>query len=192
MAGRRDLVGLLRLARRYCGDAIPAVRRRQLLSLILLGLMLALCAPLFADRIDRDAPTAHDGFVSFARWGPLDTPVELRGDWRLTWLGGAPSKVAPGSRFLIPIPGQWTDLRDAGGHPLLPGSGAASFELTVEGLQPGLHVLHVPIVYGAIRVYIDGRLLTHVGRFALDPLTAVSDGHSYDIPIDANGRPIEN
>ena len=191
MAGRRDLVGLLRLARRYCGDAIPAVRRRQLLSLILLGLMLALCAPLFADRIDRDAPTAHDGFVSFARWGPLDTPVELRGDWRLTWLGGAPSKVAPGSRFLIPIPGQWTDLRDAGGHPLLPGSGAASFELTVEGLQPGLHVLHVPIVYGAIRVYIDGRLLTHVGRFALDPLTAVSDGHSYDIPIDANGRPIE-
>ena len=36
-----------------------------------------------------------------------------------------------------------------------------------------------------------GRVLAHGGRFALDRRRAVSDGHSYDIPIDANGRPIE-
>ena len=191
MADRGDFAGLVRLARRISGDAVPLARRRQLLSLILLGLMLGLCVPLFADPIDRDAPTARDGMVSFARWGPLDTPVELRGDWRLTWLGGAPSKVAPGSRYSLRIPGQWSELRDSFGVPLLPPSGTASFELTIKGLQPGLHVLHVPIVYGATQLSIDGRLLGRGGSVSLDPGIAVSSGHSYDVPIEASGSPVK-
>lgn len=190
MAGEGVFASLGRLARRLDGDAITAVRRRQLLSLTILALMVAFCAPLFADRIDRDAPAAQNGTVSFAGWGPLDTPVELRGNWRLIWLGGTPSSVSPGSRFLVPVPGQWSDLRDAVGARILPRSGAASFELTIEGLQPGLHQLHVPIVYGATRIYVDGRPLARGGRVTLDPRTAVTDGHSYDVPLDATGRPM--
>jgi adenylate cyclase len=190
MVGRSGFSGVATREPWRTGPAVPANLRRQLLSLVLLGLMVAMCAPLFADRIDRNAPAARAGVVSFARFGPLVSPVELGGEWRLTWHGGAASDIEPGSRLLIPIPGQWNALRDTAGKPLLPGSGAASFELTIEGLRPGLHLLHVPILYGAARVSIDGRLLAQGGRFSLDPRTAVSAGHSYDLPIDATGRPV--
>lgn len=185
---RTDGPGLAdRISKRFPRRMTPA-RRRLLFAFAVLALMLGLCAPLFSDPIARDAPAAENGALSFARWGALATPVELKGRWHLRWEGG-PGPVRPGTVLPIAVPGGWKGLTAADGT-VLPGSGLARYELTVAGLAPGRYILHVPVIFAANRVFLNGRLMSGFGRLGATADTTRYYIRSHEIPFDADGSPI--
>jgi adenylate cyclase len=164
-------------------------RRRLLFGVLVLGVMLALCAPLFVDLIARGAPGAVAGEVSFARWGPLTAPVELSGDWRLTWLGAVDRAVPPGTEALVPVPGSWSGVAVGGGK-RLPGVGMASLRLTMRDLPAGRYTLYIPITYAADRVFIDGKLIEQRGRLGVDAATTAYDLRSHEISLQKGSGPL--
>lgn len=163
-------------------------RRRLWFGILVLGLMLALCAPMFVDLIARSAPQPVAGEISYRDWGPLTAPVELNGQWRLTWLGGG-GVPAGAEEALVPVPGSWAGARTRGGRSL-PGPGAASLRLTIRDLPPGRYTLHIPITYAADRVFIDGRLIEHRGTMGATAASTVYDLRSHEISFEKGGRPL--
>ena len=87
-------------------------------ALIVIGVLCALCSPLFIDGVDRTAPKPVAGRVDFSSYGQLKSPVELRGEWRLVWRSGAPGPPA-GTERLARVPGRWSEKG------ALPNQGAA-------------------------------------------------------------------
>ncbi len=164
-------------------------RARLLFGMLVLGLMLALCAPMFVDLIAHDAPNARQGMVSYARWGPLTAPVELDGDWAFVWLGAEASAIPAGSSRLAPVPGFWGGLEMPGGR-RLPGHGVASYRLTIRDLPRGRYTLHIPITFAADRVFIDGRLIETRGRIAANRAGTRYDLRSHEISFEAGGAPL--
>jgi PAS domain S-box-containing protein len=167
----------------------PSPVRRLLFALAALVLLCGVCAPFFADLVDRDAPHARNGIVDYGKAGPLDAPAGLAGDWRIVWLSSGAGQPPAGSRGLIHVAGPWTGTQ-VGGVPL-PARGAAGYQLTLHGLRPGRYILHVPSLYEAVRVSVDGRVASERGRFGLTPETSRAQVRSSDVFIDATGRDIE-
>ena len=175
-------------AARVRGDRSSGSSRRRLwFGILVLGLMLALCAPLFVDLIARDAPRPMAGEVSYARWGRLTAPVELNGEWRLTWLGGG--GVAAGAEARVAVPGSWAGVALRDGR-RLPGPGMASLRLNLRDLPPGRYTLHIPITYAADRVFIGGRLIERRGTMGTTAATTVYDLRSHEISFETDGRPL--
>ena len=164
-------------------------RARLLFGVIVLGLMLLLCAPIFADVVAHDAPRPADGEVSYRRWGPLTAPVELDGAWRLVWLGAPGSSVPPGATRLAPVPGSWGGLAMPGGM-RLPPFGIVSYRLVIRDLPAGRYTLYIPITFAADRVFIDGRPIETRGAIAADRAGTRYDLRSHEISFEAGGRPL--
>ncbi|WP_156678068.1 adenylate/guanylate cyclase domain-containing protein [Sphingomonas profundi] len=179
------------LARRVglLGGDSDSSRGRLLFGILVLGLMLALCAPMFVDLIAHDAPRAENGSISYRGWGRLAAPVQLDGKWRLVWLGADGSDVPPGSSTLADVPGGWAGLPMPGGG-RLPPSGVASYRLVIRDLAPGRYTLHIPITFAADRVFIDGRLVEARGRIATNRAGTRYDLRSHEISFEAGGRPL--
>ncbi len=161
--------------------AVASPVRRFASAALLLSLLAALCAPFFIDPVAHDAPRARDGVVSYAAWGPLSAPVELKGEWRLVWL----TAPAPGASLPIQVPGGWAGAHPGG--PALPETGAASYRLTVQGLPAGRYTLYIRQAFTARRVFVNDRLLAERGVFGLTAATSRSVHRSQDITIDADG-----
>src|SRR5690348_16445694 len=142
--------GAMRPARR------GGVWRGLLLGLLILAGMMALLAPSFRDPIDRSAPPVRAGVVDYSRFGPLDSPVSLAGRWRARWLAGA--GLPAGSVAEVKVPGRWSGAATAAGP--LPDRGIARYTLELRGLKPGFHQIHIPSLYSASRLWIDGRLVS--------------------------------
>lgn len=169
------------------GSAPPPVRR-LIFALLALALLCALCAPFFVDFADHDAPQARAGVVDYSHYGPLDAPAALSGEWRLVWLGGG-GRPAAGAQGLVRVPGFWTGTPVAGAA--LPEHGAAAYRLTLRGLEPGRYILHVPTLYEAVQVRVNGELLSSRGRFGLTPAGTRYEVRSQDVAIQADGRDLE-
>jgi len=170
------------------GSAPPPVRR-LIFALLALALLCALCMPFFADLADHQAPRAQAGVVDYSRYGPLDAPAGLAGEWRLVWKSAGPGQPAAGAQGPIHVPGAWTETRVGG--VALPERGAAAYRLTVRGLAPGRYILHVPTLYEASEVRVNGRLVSGRGRFGLTPQAARYVVRSQDVTLDADGRDLE-
>ena len=181
--------GLTERLRAHASRRITPARRRLFFSFAVLLLMLILCAPLFGDPIAHDAPQAQDGAVSYRDWGRLTAPVELAGNWRLVWEGG-PGPVRPGTTVPAQVPGAWAGLRDADGTPL-PTSGRARFEVTIADLAPGHYILYVPIIFGAHRVALNGRVLSSYGHIGTDAASTRYEVRSHEIAFESDGRPLK-
>ena len=160
--------------------ASPA--RRLIFAAILVALLAGLCSPFFIDSIDHAAPQARGGVVTFARSGPTTAPVELKGDWRLTWLTGP----APGATWTAPVPGDWV----GSGGPAVPALGAAAYDLTVKGLRPGRYTLYVRQGFHAVQVSVNGRMLSERGRVALTPDAAIDSHRAQEVAFDADGSDV--
>jgi adenylate cyclase len=166
-----------------------AAPRRTLLAIVILGLVGALCAPLFADPIAHDAPGPKYGAISFTRWGALTKPVELDGGWVLVWHGDR-ARGTRDERLPIKVPGSWGGLRAPDGW-RLPENGFATYELTVRGLQPGQYLLYVPIIHAASRVSINGAVASSMGIVGNSPGEAKSLPRSHEVPITSDGKPLQ-
>ena len=167
------------------GAAMSSGWRRLLYSLAAVALLCTLCAPLFIDNVDHTAPKAVAGVIDLSRFASLPRPVELAGDWTLTWRSGPPGPPLAAARP-APVPGNW-----AAGPSPLPEHGAASYHLTIKGLKPGRYMLYVPTVHAASRVIADGRVLSEQGvagatRAATDPTV-----RAHDVVIDVGDRPLQ-
>jgi len=170
------------------GSAPPPVRR-LLFALLALALLCTLCAPFFTDVVDHDAPRARSGVVDYSHYGPLDAPAGLAGEWRLTWLSSGPGQPPPGSSGLVRAPGVWTG-QNLGGV-ALPERGAVAYGLTLRGLAPGRYVLHVPTLYEASRVRVNGVVVSGRGQLGLTPQATRTVVRAQDVTIDADGRDVE-
>ena len=162
--------------------------RRFLYGIVVLLMLGALCAPFFTELIAGNAPKVRAGTVDFSRWGPLDAPVELSGDWTLTWRAGE-SGPPPGTRLSVHVPGLWEGVRTPSGAKL-PSSGLVTYETTLLGVPPGAYLLHVPNIFAANQVWIDGRPLSRRGILGPTPETTRYHVRAHDIPFEATGRPI--
>jgi adenylate cyclase len=160
-------------------------RPRVLYAVLVLGLMLILCAPFFVDVIDRTAPQPQAGEVGFA--APLEAPVVLGGEWRLSWIGGG--DMPAGTQARVRVPGPWAGMRTEDGRQL-PDSGVARLELVVRGLAPGRYTLHVPMIYGANRVWVNGTLVGSKGAIGADPDATRYELRSHELNIVSDGSPL--
>ena len=154
---------------------------RLALAIVVLLAAVAVVASFFADFIDRGAPDARAGVVSFAGRGPLTTPVELDGTWRVVWR----TAPAPDESLFLRVPGPWKGAKVAGKP--LPEGGAASYFLRIRDLAPGRYMLFVPKVYAASRVSVNGRVLSERGTFGQTPRTSRYFSRSQEILLETDG-----
>ena len=136
-------------------------KQRLALAIVALVMMILPVVPMFADPIDYRAPVARNGVVDYSTYGVPRRPVQIAGQWRLTWI--APS-LAPGVAHsgLIPVPGQWTGQALPGGA-ILPLSGHVRYDVVLRGLRPGRYQMHVPVLWAGNRITIDGRTVSGHG-----------------------------
>jgi adenylate cyclase len=139
-------------------------RRRLAVALLALFGMLAMVAPYFKDTLDTRAPRATHGVLDLSRHGPLSRPIDLSGQWRFVWLAG-PGPAA-GTSGWLDVPGFWEGTKLGG--LTLPPKGRAKYELTIRGLAPGQYRMHVPPIYAASRITLDGRPVSHRGTLGDD------------------------
>ncbi|HLZ73861.1 adenylate/guanylate cyclase domain-containing protein [Phenylobacterium sp.] len=178
-------------ATRPPGAASPL--RRFALAVLLLTLLAGICAPFFIDPIARHAPQAHGGQVSFARWGPLSAPIELKGEWRMVWR----SAPAPGAAFLLPVPGPWAGRHMGGptggpaGAVALPELGAASYQLRLRDLPAGHYALYVRQGFHARRILVDGKVISEVGRYAAVADQAADAHRAQEVSFDTDGADVD-
>ncbi|HEY0651327.1 adenylate/guanylate cyclase domain-containing protein [Phenylobacterium sp.] len=156
-----------------------------ILALAIIATLCLLLAPIFVTAIDRSAPKPAGGTIDFSRHGPLTAPVELSGQWRLSWLSGPPGPPA-GAALMVDVPGLWS-----GPETGLPTHGAVSYGLRISGLAPGRYTLHVPAVYAASRVSVNGRVLSLHGPPGLTKASTVPTIRAHDVTFDADGEPID-
>jgi adenylate cyclase len=160
---------------------------RPLLAFIVLLLLGLLLAPLFANRIAYNAPRPKGGVVSFASWGALTTPVQLGGEWMLVWHGDGEHK--DDEWLPVNVPGPWKGLRLPSGL-VLSESGVGTYDLTLRDLQPGQYTLHVPIITGASRIWIDGKLVSSLGTFGDSAANIRYLVRSQDVTFTSTGKPV--
>ena len=149
--------------------------------------ILLLVAPYFRDRLDLRAGTVEHGVLDLTSHGPLNRPIPLNGEWRLTWLGGP--GPAPGTSGFAEAPGVWEGLKIGG--VALPQQGRARYTVQLRGLVPGRYVIHVPAIYAASRVTLDGREVSRRGRLG-DSAAATEYIHrAHLITFDHPGGPLD-
>ncbi|WP_293905203.1 adenylate/guanylate cyclase domain-containing protein [Phenylobacterium sp.] len=170
-------------------NATPAAARsavrRFIFAAVLLMLLGLLCAPFFIDPVEHHPPQARAGVVSYAGWGPLTRPVELKGEWRMVWL----TAPAPGAVLPIRVPGEWEGPHPGG--PTLPIGGAAQYHLLMRGLPAGQYTLYVRQSFSACSVFVNGRLMSQRGRVGLTPGTSQPLYRSQQVTFDADGSDVD-
>lgn len=161
---------------------------RALFALLAVGLLCLVCAPLFLNTIDRSAPQAKGGVINFSRFGSLDRPVPLRGEWKLVWRSGAPGPP-PGTERFTKVPGHWSDVGPD--EASLPDEAAASYVLNIKGLNPGRYMLYIPTIHAASRVVANGEVLSEAGIAGVSAATTVPTVRAHDVLIDLKGDTLE-
>jgi len=167
--------------------ASPQPLRRFLYALGVLVLLCLFCAPLYTHPVARDAPRARQGVVSFAGWRGWDRAVSLQGDWRLVWEAPSlPGGPRAGDAVAARVPGPWDDLRTGGGA-RLPRAGLVSYDLTLRGLPPGDYTLFVPTIVHASAVWVNGALVSAMGRLGDSAATTRPLWRPHDVRLHADG-----
>ena len=99
--------------RRWTGPRTSG--QRLAVGMLALFAMILLVVPLFEDPIDSRAPEAKAGVVDFSGYQRIDRPVQLTGQWRMTWFDPPLGKNGP-ARGFVGVPGQWTGTKLADGR----------------------------------------------------------------------------
>ena len=123
--------------------------RRTLYSLLVLALLTALALPLLQDSSMGRGPQARAGSVDLAAVSLSEKPVRLDGEW-FAFLHGESGSAGTGSP--VEVPGSWTNSQ-----PEWPRQGRVTYRLDIRGLQQADHILHIPMLYAASAVRINGR-----------------------------------
>ncbi len=161
-------------------------RERLWLALFALTVMLALVMPFFADPVDRHAPRSAAGTIDFTGYRALVRPVEMIGEWRMTWLGPQPG---PANAVLAHVPQQWEGIRLPGGA-VLPSGGRARYDVVLRGLHPGSYVIHMPSMWAGSQIYLDDRAVSSSGTVGSSAATSRYHLRAQNISFVTNGRDV--
>ena len=175
----------MRRWRRWKGPR--TARQRLVVGIVAIALMVAMVAPLFGDFIDRRAPEAAGGVFDFSGYQQLVRPVELTGKWRMTWLAGQP-QAALGKSALIAVPGQWTGAMID--RQRLPANGRARYELILHELPAGRYTLHIPVLWAANRVLLNGEPVSGRGVIGDTPATTRYNLRAQTVPFSTTGEDV--
>jgi len=171
-------------------DRAPIDLRQLSYALVVLAILCAICAPLYVNRLERDAPRPVRGVVSYVGWTTWRRPVTLEGQWRMVWRAPtSPGGPRAGDVAYPQVPGGWDTVASPSGR-MFPISGLASYQLTIRGLRPGFYTLFVPTIFHANRVLVNGRVLSHAGEVGETRATTQYHWRAQTITIDANGGDI--
>ncbi len=161
---------------------------KRFFGLAALILIIVLYAALFANRTDPGGPQAIGGIADFSDVSGFERPVKLVGEWAFRWSpSGPPAQNIP--QDTLKVPGEWdgeisqqgTTYRD---------KGLGSYWLTLTGLAPGSYALHVPVLYGATRVSLDGREVSSAGRIGTSSVPTEYGVRSHTVPIEVRQAPV--
>jgi PAS domain S-box-containing protein len=155
-------------------------------ALLILFALFAACLPLMTSRVANDAPRVARGTVDLSGMGRLDGVVPLSGEWQLTWRGGPAEGPPVGTTRFVHVPGRWSSEAEPDGREL-PDLGVATYSLVVTGLAPGTYALHLSPIYGASRLWIDGRVVSSSGDVALRPEQARSQRRNQEVSFEHRG-----
>lgn len=158
----------------------PAVRK-ALIVIGLFALFAALTLPMFLSTESRDVRVS-DGQVAIPPTLLTQRPVVLEGEWsieRITQGGGQ-------NRVLVKVPGPWEGLRMPNGNKLRAGE-AMLYRLTLHDVPAGDYRMFLPSIWGASRVYVDGRLRSSRGRMGFSPTTSVYELRLHDVSFSTEG-----
>jgi adenylate cyclase len=183
MTNASDTQPLARFRRR----AALQLNQQWQFSLIILLVLSLVCAPFFINRIARDAPHVARGELDFTKWGALTRPVQLNGDWGLSWI--LPQRAAADVPRYVRVPGTWQTTAGPSGAKL-PQQGRARFDVTIVGLKPGAYRLFVPTIYSANTVWINGRQVGQRGTLGTDAASTRYHWRAHDIAFTTDGTPL--
>ena len=167
------------------GRVAPRSGRRLAFAVLVLGLLCTLCAPFFVDLIDHSAPRIRAGQVDYSAYGPLQAPVELKGDWRVAWR----SAPQPGATFPLPAPGAWEGAH--GSAPTLPQQGAASYHVTVRGLEAGRYTVFLPSQFAGTRAAVNGEVRSERGAAGATPAATRYLVRSHQVGFETDGSDVD-
>ncbi|ANY21379.1 Adenylate cyclase 2 [Tsuneonella dongtanensis] len=166
--------------------ALRLVLSRLGAALLLIGVLAALCAPFLISPLASGAPQARQGLVDFSGWSDLDRPVRLSGEWSFAWNAGVGEGEVPPERMRVP--GEWIEQGTGAGESLGPGAG--TYGLRIEGLPPGKYAMHVPLLYSATEVSVDGERLAGYGQVGTTAQTTVQHPRSGNVMFTTEGGPV--
>jgi adenylate cyclase len=156
-------------------------------GIIILALLCLFTAPFYVNPVAKDSPDIKQGVLSLEKWGALDQPIELSGDWTFLWrsaLGNQPAGTL--KPFPLRLPGEWTGAKTPDGG-VIPPRGRATYQLVIKGLQPGSYRLYVPLVYSATQVSVNGIARSRHGILGMDAATTEYEARSHDVFFDTRG-----
>jgi adenylate cyclase len=169
----------------------PASQTRRLgFGIIILLFLCLFTAPFYVNTVARDAPDVKQGVITFKDWGALNRPVELKGYWTFIWRSGLENRAADDAPpAFIRVPGKWTDDKTKADRKI-PSQGLASYQLVMEGLQPGGYRLYVPLGYSATQVLVNGVVVSRHGTLGKDAATTTYEARSHEVFFNTDGGDI--
>ena len=160
--------------------------QRAFFSLMMVALLCAISLPFFLSptQLLQDGGV-RQGIADFAGQRPDRVPIRLEGQWTMVW-HDAPYA---GRAFPISVPGTWASQAGPDGKPL-PAQARASYFVTLRSLPPGSYTLHIPTVFAANRVLVDGKVASTRGVVGRDAASTRYQWRSTDVPLVATGANI--
>lgn len=161
--------------------AFQLILRRLGAALLLVTVLGALCAPFLMRPLASGAPEARAGVVDLGAGDRLARPAKLSGEWSFDWNtgSGTPGALPDTMR----VPGEW----GSGGRL---GSGVATYSLVINGLPPGSYAVHIPVLYSATRISIDGRIVAGHGTVGPTLETTRQNPRSETLAFTSDGGPV--
>jgi len=129
-----------------------------------------LCLPLYScsPSPSKQLPEAHKGRMELWNWNfEKDGTVELDGEWEFYWKqlltpeDFAHRKLLPRPAYLVPSD-TWDGHLEGG--MAIGNAGYATYRLVILARSDASLALHLPVIYSAHKVWVDGRLLASSGR----------------------------
>jgi|GEM_PF-1600512 len=147
-------------------------RKRWLLLPYIVIIVIALCSYFCYEKVADTSPRAFEGVLDLTKWDLADGgPVKLDGEWEFYWgqllepADFLKSQKSVVKDFFI-VPNKWNQYKpDTSSN----GDGYATYRLTIKLNEKGQYLtLKLPEVATAYKLYLNGKIITGVGRVGRD------------------------
>ncbi len=114
-------------------------------------------APFYTASFVEDSSPIESGELDLAGWDPRQV-IELKGNWKFYWRTFVRDLDDAEASDLY-VPGYWSDA-----DPPFPRQSYATYRLAIRNLKPGHYEFHIPSVYAASKVWLDGEVVSSFGE----------------------------
>ncbi len=152
--------------------------------ILVLLLFTLVIAPFFTNESIQDSPPIEAGEVDLTGWNPEEI-IELKGEWDFFWQKFA-DEIEGAEPTPLYVPGYWSSA-----EPPFPRQGYVTYRLIMTGLAPGSYEFHVPSIYAASTIRLDGELLSSIGELGRNEDEARTVWREHSVNFVSDGAPHE-